>query len=60
VTKSARKKTKGAMPTMKGAKEAKKSKKTTKGQTKAAEYVGCLLELHKLQGVLLARLRREI
>ena len=44
----------------KGTKEAKKALKTAKGQTKSAEYVGCLLELHNLQGVLLTRLRREI
>lgn len=59
MTKSARKKTRGTMPA-KGAKRAKKAPKTAKGQTKTAEYVGCLLELHKLQGVLLNRLRREI
>ena len=56
MAKSARKKIKGTMP----AKEAKKAKKSARGQTKAAEYVGNLLELHKLQGVLLGRLRREI
>ena len=56
MAKSARKKIKGTKP----AKRAKRAKKTTKGQTKAAEYVGNLLELHKLQGVLLGRLRREI
>jgi hypothetical protein len=59
MTKSARKKTSGAVPA-KGAEKAKKALKTAKGQTKAAEYVGNLLELHKLQGVLLGRLRREI
>jgi len=59
MTKSTRKKTKGTMPA-KGAKEAKKALKTAKGQTKAVEYVGCLLELHNLQGVLLTRLRRKI
>lgn len=56
MAKSARKKTKGTRL----AKEMKKAKKTAKGQTKAAEYVGCLLELHKLQGVLLTQLKREI
>jgi len=59
MAKSARKKTKGTM-SAKGAKEAKKALKTAKGQTKAAEYVSCLSELHKLQGVLLTRLRREV
>ena len=39
---------------------AKKPKKTAKGQTKAAEYVSHLLELHKLQGVLLTRLGEEV
>ena len=39
---------------------AKKSKKTTKGQTKAVEYLDCLLELHELQAVLLAQLRKEV
>lgn len=59
MAKSARKKTKGARPA-KGAKEEKKPKKAAKGQTKAAEYVGNLLELHKLQGALLTQLRREV
>ena len=44
----------------KGLVSAKKSKKTAKGQRKAAEYLDCLLELHKLQGVLLAQLRKEV
>lgn len=38
----------------------KKLKKTTKGETKLSENVECLLELHKLQGVLLTQLRKEI
>ncbi len=38
----------------------KKMKKTAKSQTKAAEYVSSLLELHKLQGVLLKRLDKEV
>jgi len=41
-------------------KKAKKTKKTAKGQTKAAEYVSCLLELHKLQGVLLNQLEKAV
>ena len=43
-------------------KTAKKSKtpRTTKGQTKASEYIDCLLELHKLQGVLLSHLHKEV
>jgi len=56
MAKSARKKSKKAMP----AKKREKSKKTARGQTQAAEYVSHLLELHKLQGVLLTRLRNEI
>lgn len=59
MAKSARKNIKRTRPT-KGAKEAKKGRNSTKGRTKAAEYVGNLLELHKLQGVLLHRLRKEI
>jgi len=51
-----RKRAKGALPT----KKAKKIEKTTKGQTKVAEYVSHLLELHKLQGVLLKRLSKEV
>jgi hypothetical protein len=31
-----------------------------KGRTKAKEYVSNLLELHKLQGVLLNRLDKEV
>jgi hypothetical protein len=55
MAKYARKKIKRTRPA-KGAKEAKKARKTTK----AAEYVGNLVELHKLQGVLLVRLKREV
>jgi hypothetical protein len=53
MAKSAKKKAKKAI-------FAKKSKKMTAGQTKAAEYVSNLLKLHKLQGTLLARLKKEI
>jgi len=59
MAKSARKKTKGMKPAKK-AKGAKKAQKTAKSQTKAAQYVGSLWELHKLQGILLGRLRKEI
>ncbi|MHC4115264.1 MAG: hypothetical protein ACYSSL_08100 [Planctomycetota bacterium] len=38
----------------------KRTKKTSKGQRGLAENIDCLLELHKLQGVLLAQLRKEI
>ena len=44
------KKTKKAVPT----------KKSVKGQTKPAEYVQYLLELHKLQGTLLVKLQKEL
>ena len=53
MVKSTRKKTKRAIP-------AKKTKKTAKHQTKAAEYVSYLLELHKLQGALLTHLDKEV
>ena len=53
MAKSIKKRVKGTIP-------AKKSKKTAKGQTKAAEYISCLLELHKLQGILLTHLEREV
>jgi len=39
---------------------ARKGRKTKKGQTKAAQYVGYLVELHKLQGALLTELHREL
>ena len=39
---------------------AKKTEKAVKSQTRIAENVDCLLELHKLQGVLLTQLRKEI
>ncbi len=57
--KSKRKKQKEA-PVTKGAGKTKKTEKSTKGQIKAAEYVSHLLKLHKLQGVLLERLKREV
>jgi len=53
MAKSKRKKAKKATP-------AKKTKKPAKSQTKAAEYTTNLLELHKLQGVLLTRLKKEV
>jgi hypothetical protein len=36
------------------------SKKTSKGSTKAKEYTGYLLELNKLQSILLRRLYKEV
>jgi hypothetical protein len=47
-------------PKRKKAKAAISSKGVGKGQTKAAEYVAYLLELHKLQGTLLNRLDRQV
>ena len=52
MAKSARKK---AAPT-----SAKKGRRTKKGQVKAAEYVRHLLELHKLQSILLTKLDKEL
>jgi hypothetical protein len=59
-----RKKTSRTM-SVKGAKKGQKTTKSRKGclmtiQTKAGEYTDCLLELHKLQGTLLTRLRKEV
>jgi len=44
----------------KKARKDKAIKNTCKGRSKAAEYVGHLLELHKLQGALLNRLDKEV
>ena len=41
-------------------KRIQQTRKTTKGQTKAAECVQHLLELHKVQGVLLIQLSKEV
>ncbi|MFZ2147054.1 MAG: hypothetical protein WAV28_07525 [Sedimentisphaerales bacterium] len=41
-------------------KKPKKIGKSSAIQSKAEEYVGYLLELHRLQGVLLNRLHREV
>jgi hypothetical protein len=57
MTKATRKKTKAAKSS---SKKTKKITKTTKDQPKAAEYVSHLLELHKLQGLLLAKLDKEV
>jgi hypothetical protein len=57
MTKSTRKKAKEMTTLMK---KAKKTKKTAKGRTETAEYVSCLLELHKLQGVLLNQLEKAV
>lgn len=56
MAKSTRKKVKSA----KSSKKTRKMEKFTKEQSKAAEYVGHLLELHKLQGALLAQLHKEV
>ncbi len=39
---------------------AKKTQKAAKSRSRAAENVDSLLELHNLQGVLLAQLRKEV
>jgi len=39
---------------------ARKTPKGEKSRTKAGEYVGYLLELHKLQGVLLTELHKKV
>jgi len=44
----------------KGKQVSKKAKKPLKDRTKASECVIHLLELHKLQGVLLTRLKKEV
>ena len=44
----------------KGAMSAKKTRRITQRQTKAAEYVSHLLELHKLQGALLRKIDKEV
>jgi hypothetical protein len=56
MAKSTRKKLKGGV----SAEKARKSGKTAKGRLKVADYIDCLSELHKLQGVLLAQLKKEI
>lgn len=53
MTKNARKKTKVKI-------SKKKTQKTLKDKTKAAECVKHLLELHKVQGVLLVQLSKEV
>ena len=55
MAKSTRKRAKGTIPVKKTEKS-----KTRKGQIRAAEYIDCLLELHKLQGELLSQLAKEI
>ncbi len=56
MTKSVRKRARETI----SAKKTKKTRKATRDQTKAAEYVGHLLELHKLQGTLLRQLAKEV
>ncbi len=56
MAKSKRESTKGTIR----AKKTKQSKKTTKAKARTAESLDCLLELHKLQGVLLAQLKKEL
>jgi len=56
MAKSTRKKAKRAT----SSKKTKKVEKFTNKQSKAAEYVGHLLELHKLQGAILTHLYEEV
>jgi hypothetical protein len=49
-----------AKPAKEKSKATGPAKKTTRGQARAAEYASCLMELHKLQGVLLSHLQKEI
>ena len=60
MAKSKRKKTKKNAKETISSKKARKIKETTISQTKAAEHVSQLLALHKLQGVLLAQLYKEV
>ena len=60
MAKSKRKKTKKNAKETISSKKARKIKETTISQTKAAEHVRQLLALHKLQGVLLAQLYKEV
>jgi len=45
---------------LKAAVSAGNRKKAGNSRTKTAEYVGNLLELHKLQGAILTRLDKEV
>ena len=45
---------------MSNSKKKKKAKKTKKVLTRARESIDCLFELHKLQGILLSQLKKEI
>jgi len=52
--------TKSSGKKAKGIKSAKKTGKALSDQKKTAEYVNNLLELHKLQGVLLSKLYEQV
>jgi hypothetical protein len=43
-----------------GQSASKKSSGKGEWESKSAEYVSCLLELHKLQGALLSQLEKEV
>lgn len=53
MAKSTKKRAKRAIST-------KKTKKNAESRMRLAEYVNSLLELHKLQGVLLTQLKKQI
>ena len=51
---------KSTKKTAKKVSSSKKSPKTARNRGRITENVDCLLELHKLQGVLLKQLRKDI
>jgi len=51
---------KGAAKMTKSKRKKHTAKKSNKNRSNATEYVNHLLELHKIQGVLLTRLKKEI
>jgi len=59
MSKSERKKRKVTTAT-KGTRKISQRRKNAKRETKATEYVNHLLELNKLQGVLLTYLKKEV
>ena len=60
MAKTTKKSVKKANARKKAAKKASSAKKTTRDRARAAESLDCLVELHKLQGVLLKQLSKDI
>lgn len=56
----AKKMAKGKRKRAKAKSPTKRSQAAKKGKTEASEYVRYLLELHKLQGVILTKLDKEL